>query len=58
MTQRTASPTVPSSATHRGGLCSVPRMTARCGVSFVVESGGVTPPALESASLQWNETLK
>jgi hypothetical protein len=58
MTQRTFSPIVPRSATHRGGVRSVPRMTAWCGVSFVVSSGGVSPPAAASASLQWNDARK
>ena len=52
MTQRTFSPIVPCNAVHRGGVFSVPRMTAWCGVSFVVSSGGVRPPAEGSASLQ------
>jgi hypothetical protein len=48
----------PRSAMHRGGFDSVPRMTAWWGVSFAVSSGGVSPPAPGSASLQWNEALK
>ena len=52
MTHRTLVPIVPCNAVHRGGSRSVPRMTAWCGVSFVVRCGGVLPPEAESASLQ------
>jgi hypothetical protein len=52
MMQRTLLPIVPSSAMQRGGCSFVPRMQAWNGVSFAVSSGGVSPPAAGSASLQ------
>ena len=52
MVQRTAVPIVPSSATQRGGLRSLPRMATRCGVTGTVSSAGTDPPSAAVVSSQ------